>query len=170
MTRKFNVGDVVINFESIELWDNVYHFEQTLAYFKKEVVTAADDYCFTTAPGLDVTKRVNMDHHDKRKLYDQRDGRQWGDIARNSTRFYGNWTTNEAGIRAYLNKKFDEACKKCDDRDAEEIVNLEETIRRAQTKIDAIKAGKRTISFKSDTIERDFINERIAALNAVLAS
>jgi hypothetical protein len=169
MTRKFNVGDVVINFESIELWDNVYHFEKTLHYFKKEIITDADDYCFTTAPGLDVSKRLNMDHYEQRQLYNQRDGRQWGDLG-NTTRFYGNWTTNEAGIRAYLNKKFDEAFSKCDERDAEEIADLEATIRRAQAKIDAIKAGKRPISYKGDTIERDFLHERIAALNRVLES
>lgn len=167
MTRKFNVGDVVINFESIELWDNVYHFEKTLAYFKKEVVTNADDYAFTTKPGLDVTKRLGMDHDDQRYLYSQTSGRQWGDLGV-GTRFYGNLTTNEAGIRKYLQQKFDEALAKCDKADAEEIADLEATIRNAQAKIDAIKAGKRPLSYKRDTVERDFINERIAALNAIL--
>lgn len=167
MARKFNVGDVVINFESIDLWDNVYHFKQTLAYFKKEVVASADDVCFTTAPGIDVTKRFGLDYEQERKLYTQNSGRQWGSVD-TTTRFYGNWTTNAAGIRAYLQKKFDEALAHCDDNDAAEISNLEATIRNAQKKIDAIKAGKRPLSFKSDVVERDFINERIAALNAVL--
>lgn len=167
MARKFNVGDVVVNFESFVLWDNVYHFEKTLHYFKKEVVVAADDYCFTTAPNVDVSARVGMSPEQKRKLYDQRDGRQWGDLGA-TTNFYGNFTTNEAGIRAYVQKRFDEATAKCDKADADEIAELEATIRRAQAKIDAIKAGKRPLSFKSDTVERDFINARIAALNAVL--
>jgi hypothetical protein len=167
--RKFNVGDVVINFESIELWDNVYHFEKTLSYFKKEVVVAADDYCFTTKAGIDISKRMDMDWDKQRHLYDQRDGRQWGDLG-NSTRFYGNFTTNEANIRAYLQKKFDAALAKCQENDDDEVAKLEADIRRLQAKLDAVKAGKRPISFKSDTIERDFINNRIDALNKILAS
>jgi hypothetical protein len=134
MTRKFNVGDVVINFESIDLWDNTYHFKQTLNYFKKEVVVAADDYAFTTTPGIDVTKRFSMDWQQESKLYNQRDGRQWSDIS-NGTRFYGNWTTNEAGIRAYLQKKFDAALAKCDNDDAAEIAKLEAEIRQRQAQI-----------------------------------
>lgn len=167
MTRKFNVGDVVINFESIDLWDNVYHFDKTLQYFKKEVVVAADDYCFTTAPGLDISKRLDMDHYEQRKLYSQRDGRQWGDLGA-GTRFYANFTTNEAGIRQYLQKKFDEALTKCIKEDADELAKLEAEMHRIQAKIDRIKAGKRPISFKADIVERDFINDRIAALNAVM--
>jgi hypothetical protein len=167
MTRKFNVGDVVINFESIDLWDNTYHFKQTLNYFKKEVVVAADDYAFTTTPGIDVTKRFSMDWQQESKLYNQRDGRQWSDIS-NGTRFYGNWTTNEAGIRAYLQKKFDAALAKCDNDDAAEIAKLEAEIRQRQAQIEKIKAGKRCLSYKQDLVERDFINERIAVLKAVL--
>jgi predicted Zn-dependent protease len=169
MTRKFNVGDVVINFESIDLWDNIYHYKQTLQFFKKEVVTSADDYCFTTAPGLDVSKRLSLDYEQQRKLYGQRDGRKWGDIS-NGTRFYGNLTTNEAGIRKYLQKKFDEAFAKCDKEDADEIAKLEAEIRRAQARIEAIKAGKRPLSYDSRVIERDFLHERVAALNKVLDS
>lgn len=169
MARKFNVGDVVINFESIDLWDNIYHHKQTLVFFKKEVVTSADDYCFTTAPGLDVGQRLNMDYVQQSKLYDQRDGRRWGDIC-SGTRFYGNWTTNEAGCRAYVQKKFDAALAKCDNADADEIEKLEATIRAAQAKIEAIKAGKRTVSYDHRIIERDFINERIAELKAVMNS
>jgi hypothetical protein len=167
MTRKFNVGDVVINFESIDLWDNTYHFQKTLNYFKKEVVVAADDYTFTTTPGIDVTKRLSMDWQQESKLYSQRDGRQWGDNGI-GTRFYGNLTTNEAGVRAYLQKKFDEALAKCDKDDADEIAKLEAEIRHRQAQIEKIKAGKRGVSYKQDLVERDFINERIAALKAVL--
>jgi len=168
MARKFNVGDVVINFEYIEFWDNAYHFEKTLQNFKKEVVVDADDYAFTTTPGIDVKKRVSFDWDKKRKIYDQRSGRQWGDLGA-TTSFYGNLTTNEAGIRAYLQKRFDAALKKCDDADAAEIASLEATIRAAQAKIEAIKAGKRQVSYKPELFERHFINERIEALNAVLA-
>jgi hypothetical protein len=167
MTRKFNVGDVVISFESIELWDNSYHFEKTLDYFRKEVVVDADDYTFTTTPGIDVTKRLSLDWNQQRKLYGQRDGRQWGDIS-NSTQFYGNFTTNEAGLRAYLQKKFDAAIAKCDKADEDEIVKLEAEIAFRQKQLEVIKAGKRPISYNHKIIERDFVNERIAALNKVL--
>jgi hypothetical protein len=167
MTRKFNVGDVVINFESIDLWDNTYHFKQTLNYFKKEVVVGADDYAFTTYPELDVAKRMWLDWDKERHLYRQSDGRQWSDNGI-GTRFYGNLTTNEAGVRAYLQKKFDEALAKCDKDDADEIAKLEAEIRHRQAQIEKIKAGKRGVSYKQDLVERDFINERIAALKAVL--
>jgi hypothetical protein len=77
-------------------------------------------------------------------------------------------TTNEAGVRAYLQKKFDEALAKCDKDDADEIAKLEAEIRHRQAQIEKIKAGKRGVSYKQDLVERDFINERIAALKAVL--
>jgi hypothetical protein len=167
MTRKFNVGDVVINFESLALWDNTYHFEKTLHYFKKEVVVDADDYAFTTVPGIDVTKRLSMDWQEQNKLYSQRDGRQWGDTGA-STRAYVNWTTNENNIRAYLDNMFNEVFAKCDERDADEIAKLEAEIAARQRQLEVVKAGKRPISYNQKFIERDFLNERKQTLLDIL--
>jgi hypothetical protein len=165
MTRKFNVGDVVINFESLALWDNTYHFEKTLHYFKKEVVVDADDYAFTTVPGIDVTKRLSMDWQQQNKLYSQRDGRQWGDNGA-GTRAYVNWTTNENNIRAYLDNMFNEVFAKCDERDTDEIAKLvsvlSPTIKSSLSETSSTNASKHcwifstgnsnVISFKRATI------------------
>jgi hypothetical protein len=164
MALKFNVGDVVINFESLALWDNPYHFKKTLDYFKKDVVVAADDRVFTTFSGIRLEKFSGFSDWDvKTKVCSQNDGRAW-----DGSRVYVNWTTNEQSIRAYLNNMFKPTFDKCDKADEDEIAKLEAEIAFRQKQLEVIKAGKRPISYNREIIERDFINERKQALLDIL--
>lgn len=166
MARNFNVGDVVINLDRLSLWNNVYHFDKTLQYFKKEVVASADDRVFTTDPTIDISKFSGFSRdYEKDRICSQRDGRGW-----DGSRVYVNFSRNEANVRAYLQNMFDTALATCQKTDDELVARLEAEILAKQRQIEAIKAGKRVVSFKPEVVERDFINERIQALLNVLNS
>lgn len=164
MACKFNVGDVVINFEDLQFWNNVYHFNKTIRTFKKEIVVSATDRFFTTKSDIDLSKFNGFsDWREQSNVCTQEDGRAWdGGLV------YVNLTTNEKNLRAHLQSLFDGALTKCDNDDAVEITKLEAEIAQKQKQVENIKAGKRGISFKREIIERDFINERIQEILNVL--
>lgn len=164
--QRFNVGDVVINLKDISFWNNCYHFENFIRSLKKEVVTQAQQYKFTTLDNINLNSYEDCGKHDNSYyIYDQRTG-----VGASGFKQVHNWTTNEKNIRAYIQKQFDEALAKCTKEDEEAIAQLEADIRHKQAKIDAIKAGNRPISFNSNINEREFLNARIQDITKILDS
>lgn len=162
MTFKFCVGDVVVNFEGLQFWDNPYHFNLVQSTLRKEVVLAADEKYFTTSPHINLQRFNGLSSYDDQRLVCY----QPNGYSVEGTKKYVNWTKNETNIRAYLKGLQDGALLNCERLDNDEIAKLEAEIRHRQACIDAIKNGKRPISYKRDLVERDFIAER---MNAVLA-
>ena len=163
--EKFNVGDVVINLSDVSFWNNVYHFEKFINTFaKKEVVKQVAYRRFTTSDEVDLSKYE--DREDWRKqysIYDLISGKSEGGF-----KVMHNWTTNKKNIVAYLENLFKEELEKCQREDDELIARLEGEIRQRQAKIEQIKAGKRSIPFKSDVVERDFVNEQIGKIRSIM--
>ncbi len=156
----YNVGDVVVDFQSLSLWDNVFHFQKTLNTLTKRTVVAANEKFFTMTPGIDLEKFSGLCDSDlKRKVFLQKNGTPWDGTAQ-----LVNLTNNTVNVMAYLDAMFETRLAKCATEDEAEIKKLEAEIAHKQAQIERIRAGKRPISYKHDVIERDFVLERKAAI------
>lgn len=160
----FNVGDVVLDLQDMGLWNNVYHYKNTLVTFRKSVVLNACERLFTTDMNIDTTKVNGLSDWDvKRKVCEQKNGRGY-----DGSQAFVNYTTRERDVRAHVKKLFDKEIERCDKEDAEMIARIESEIAAKQRQIEEIKAGRRRISYKTDVIEREFLQERYDALVKVL--
>lgn len=155
--RNFNVGDVVVNIEKFQFWNNPYHYQLALRGMVPVKVTDANDEFFTTKANIKVAefKRGFDDYQVKEAVRHQKNGLPWDGHGQ-----MVNITNNKAGLLGYLNKQFDAAFQKCDEEDAADIKSLEAQIANLQARVAAIKAGKKPLSYKTEIIERDFLNER----------
>lgn len=164
----FQVGDKVVDIESLSLWDNVYHWKNTLRGMRVQVVTQVSEMVFTCLPDFQDIERFPFGdkHRDNSHLvYQQKNGVPWDGHPRSQM---VNITRNKANLITYLEKKFQERFKKCDEDDASEIQKLEGEIRALQNRIDAVKAGKRPVSFERSIVERDFLTERRDAIMSLI--
>lgn len=153
--RKFNVGDVVIDLQDLGLWHNPYHHKKTLATFKQAVVVGATDKLFTTDHRVDIEKVGGFsDWHVKNKVAYQDTGRGY-----DGTQAYINLTTRRRDVEAHLKKLLDTELARCDKEDEEMIARLEAEIAFKQRQIENVRAGKRTLSYNHQIVEREHLQE-----------
>lgn len=160
----FQVGDVVVDLSALQFWNNVYHHDKTVKVMRKQTIASANEKYFTCDPKIDLAK-VNgfMDYTDQARVFHQKNGLPYDGHSQ-----MVNLTRNRANLMAHLEKEFQKGFQKCDEEDTKEIAALESSIRALQAKIDKVKAGKRPLSFKQDTVERDFLHASRAAIIANL--
>lgn len=164
--QNFNVGDMTVNIGDVKFWDNPYHYQLTLNTIKPKPVTGASEEWFTVKPEINVDKfrRGLDDYYIKAHVRHQKNGMPWDGASDQVV----NLTNNKPRLMAYLNQQFDVAFQKCDEEDAAEIKKLESEIEFLKKKIEAVKAGKRPVSYNTAIIQRDFLNDRKAALLEIL--
>lgn len=156
MAQNFNVGDKVVDVQNFQYINNVYHHKMTLTH-KPQVVTGANEKLFTCVDGVDVDKVSGLSEYSiQRIVYYQNNGQSFA----GST---GSVMRTLPAARAYLQKLYDAEIARCDKEDAEEIQKMEAQIRKLQEKIQAVRDGKRPISFKADVVERDFLAQTFKA-------
>lgn len=160
----FQVGDKVVDVQDMSLWDNIYHFQKNLNRLKPKTVVAANEKFFTCTPGVDVDSFSGLSDYRLHSLvFLQKTGRPW-----DGTAALGNITRNWDGVTSYMNKHFDERLTRCDAEDVAAIKRLEAEIEAKQKTIEAIKAGKRTISHAPDIVDRDFVLARKKEILAII--
>jgi len=153
--RNFNVGDVVIDFQDMSLWNNPYHHKKTLNTFRKLVVVAANDKYFTTVPGIDLDKFSGLsDYREKMVVCEQRNGRGF-----DGSQAFVNLTTRRRDIEAHLQKLFAEETARLDKEDAAAIAQLEAEIAFKKQQIEIVRAGKRKISYDTKFVARELSQE-----------
>lgn len=165
--EKFSVGDIVINLSDVSLWNNVYHFDKFINSFsKKEVVTQVLHGRFTTDKDTDLGKYEDReDFRKQHSIYFKSNGQSEGGFKK----MY-NWTTNRDNIVKYLEGLYQATLEKCQTEDDEMIARLEAEIREKQARIEKIRAGNRSVSFKSEVNERDFVNTQFNKIREILES
>lgn len=153
--RNFNVGDIVIDFQDMSLWNNPYHHKKTLNTFRQMIVVAANDKYFTTVPGIDLDKFSGLsDYREKMSVCEQRNGRGF-----DGSQAFVNLTTRRRDVEAHLKKLFDAELAQRDKEDADEIAKLEAEIAAKYRQIEVVKAGKRKLSYDSNFVARELSQE-----------
>lgn len=168
--EKFNVGDIVITLSNLKLWDNVYHFQKFINELKNAKAITHIEKGLNRGGYFTTDKNIDLSSYSSREEYQNQSKIFHLDNGKSIDLYHQcfNYTQNKAGIKKYLQEKFNFALKKCDEADKEEIDKLEKQIAVLQAKIEKVKRGERSVSFDSRINEREFINERIDEINHVL--
>lgn len=164
MTNKklnFEVGDEVVDIFYIDLWDNVMHPASFINGLKnRKTVVMADETRFSIEP---VSSLFSSEYKDEKYIYFQNNGE-----GRGFGRLF-NITKNGEKLLAFMRNKYETRIAECTKADEKAIADLEAEIKFKQEQIEAIKAGKRPISFKRDAIERDFLKSQLEQIEKHLA-
>jgi len=146
--KNFEVGDVVINLNSLHLWNNTYHSKRFIQSMK-ETVTAVNGDLFTTDQKISLDEHISDKSMSAHRVFRQEDGRCIAD----SSSFRYNFTKHPELILYRLNAVFDAGYQKLKADDKVAIQDIEDQIATLQQKLDDLYAGKRPLNSKKTVRE-----------------
>ncbi len=137
----FEVGDVVVNLNDINLWNNTYHSNRFVSLMRETVTSVSGDL-FTTAKSISFDDDFSDKSMVAQRVFRQSDGRCIAD----ASSFRYNLTKDKDVIMQRFSEYFDAAIVKLDSDDQEAIDEIEDEIHSLQAKLEAIKAGNRPLT------------------------